>query len=320
MNSLLHHSLVPFGQDLMVPGLRQRAGSARTKFVAMPPELHRADGPVSRDTRDADNQLASEWQAGLRQGVVIGAAVLALVIPPASRNNFSITPPASTSVASATPNATAVPGLTIRAADFKQTLASTEARQLANWIVASGDNQQRFFVLIDKKNTHVFVFDSRGVLVSSTSVLIGAATGDDSVAGIGNRPIANVAPHERTTPAGRFNAERGRNTSGEDVIWVDYDAAVSMHRVRAIEPAERRLERLASPGTDDNRISYGCINIPVRFYEGVIAPAFLAGQGVVYVMPEVKPLAEVFAGLDEAERLARPSSSLQSPSENSYRQ
>ncbi|UUZ73277.1 hypothetical protein LP415_08285 [Polaromonas sp. P1(28)-8] len=120
-------------------------------------------------------------------------------------------------------------------------------------------------MILDKKNTRVFVFDPSGKLRGATPVLVGAAKGDDSVTGIGGRPIAEVAPHERTTPAGRFMAEPGRNTLGEDVVWVDYEAAVSMHRVRALEPAERRLERLASPTTDDNRISYGCINMPVEF-------------------------------------------------------
>ena len=58
--------------------------------------------------------------------------------------------------------------------------------------------------------------------MGATAVLIGAARGDDTVAGIGSRPIAAVAPHERTTPAGRFTAEPGHNASGEDVVWFDY--------------------------------------------------------------------------------------------------
>lgn len=237
----------------------------------------------------------SDWQAGLRQGLLIGAAVLALVIPPATIHGTAVQPAiAPLDLRTLPAQSSARPP---RHADFGSTVASDEAKRLANWIVDSGDNQQRFFVLIDKKHTQIFLFNALGTLVSSTPVLIGAAKGDDSVAGIGKRPIAEVAPHERTTPAGRFAAERGRNTSGEDVIWVDYEAAVSMHRVRAIEPAERRLERLASPGTDDNRISYGCINVPVRFFENVIQPAFAAGQGLVYVMPEVKALKDVFTTL-----------------------
>ena len=55
-------------------------------------------------------------------------------------------------------------------------------------------------------------------------------------------------------------------------MWVDYDAAVSMHRVITSNPAERRLQRLASPTPKDNRISYGCINLPAAFFDKVLSP------------------------------------------------
>ena len=104
--------------------------------------------------------------------------------------------------------------------------------------------------------------------------------------------------------AGRFLAERGRNTSGEDVVWVDYDAAVSMHRVRTTNAKERRLERLATPTVEDNRISYGCINVPVAFYNSHIKPAFAKHRAVVYVLPEVKPVQQVFGSYDVAAKHA----------------
>ena len=78
-------------------------------------------------------------------------------------------------------------------------------------------------------------------------------------------------------------------------MWVDYDAAVSMHRVLTTNPKERRLERLATPTPDDNRISYGCINVPVDFFEQYVAPAFDGHNAIIYVLPEVKPLEQVFA-------------------------
>lgn len=182
-----------------------------------------------------------------------------------------------------------------RLADFAGESASPEARFIADWVTDSGDNRQLSFVIIDKRNTRAYVFDPAGRLLGAAPVLLGAAAGDDSVPGIGQRPLAQVLPQERTTPAGRFMGEPGRNASGEDIVWVDYDAAVSMHRVRATNPAERRLERLASPTTEDNRISFGCINMPAAFYENVLSPQFRARYGVVYVLPDVKPVREVFA-------------------------
>jgi hypothetical protein len=229
-----------------------------------------------------------ELFAGVKQGVLIGLAVATLSLPPHQ-------PAANAAVSAAAPSKPVAAQIQpARFADFAGESASDDAQWLAHWIVDSGDNQQLHFAIIDKKNTQVFVFNPNGRLTGATPVLLGAAQGDDSVAGIGKRPIAQVEPHERTTPAGRFMAQPGRNTEGEDIVWVDYEAAVSMHRVRAKEPKERRLERLASATSEDNRISYGCINIPPGFYDSVINPAFRANRGLVYVLPEEKPVAKVF--------------------------
>jgi hypothetical protein len=57
---------------------------------------------------------------------------------------------------------------------------------------------------------------------------------------------------------------------------------------------ERRLERLASASIDDNRISFGCINVPGEFFDGVILPLFNSANGVVYILPETTPLSAVF--------------------------
>ncbi|RYX90549.1 MAG: murein L,D-transpeptidase [Comamonadaceae bacterium] len=172
--------------------------------------------------------------------------------------------------------------------------ASADVLQVTDWITATGDSQQKPFVVIDKKAARIFVFESNGRLRGTSPVLLGSARGDDSVPGIGDRPLSHVLPHERTTPAGRFVSEHGVNLQGEDIIWIDYDAAVSMHRVRANIPAERRLQRLASATPEDNRISYGCVNIPAAFYDRVLKPVVGAGSAVVYVLPEMRPVREVF--------------------------
>jgi hypothetical protein len=132
-------------------------------------------------------------------------------------------------------------------------------------------------------------------LRSSSPALLGLARGDDSVPDIGNRPMAEIRPEERITPAGRFSARPGTNLTGEDIVWVDYDAAVSMHRVRAKVASEQRLQRLASADIEDNRISYGCINLPASFYDTVIHPLVQAASVVIYVLPETRSLNEVFA-------------------------
>ncbi|MBC7602526.1 MAG: hypothetical protein H7255_07700 [Ramlibacter sp.] len=184
-------------------------------------------------------------------------------------------------------------------ADFGEHEPSSDSLHMANWIVQSKDNANRSFVIVDKKDARVYVFNARGRLKETAMALMGKAIGDDSFPGIGDKPLSQVKPEEKTTPAGRFIAEMGVNAGGEDVVWVDYDAAVSMHRVRPLVKAERRLERLASATPDDNRISFGCINLPPPFYENVVRATVKAGKTVIYVLPETRPLQAVFASYRE---------------------
>jgi hypothetical protein len=179
-------------------------------------------------------------------------------------------------------------------ADFGAATPSAAARAMADWIVATENHEGLHFVIIDKHAAQLFLFGVDAKLKGTTPVLLGQAFGDGSAPDIGNRPVALVKPHERTTPAGRFVAERGHNARGEDVVWVDYDAAVSMHRVISNVATDRRLERLASPSAEDNRISYGCVNIPVAFYESQIRPAFARQRGIVYVLPDTLTVRQVF--------------------------
>ncbi len=75
---------------------------------------------------------------------------------------------------------------------------------------------------------------------------------------------------------------------------MDYEDAVSLHRVITNNPKERRLERLATPTRRDKRISYGCINVPATFFDNVVLPTFTGTKGVVYVLPETRSISEIF--------------------------
>lgn len=180
-----------------------------------------------------------------------------------------------------------------RGADFGAETASGDARDIANWVTASRDNRGLPFVIIDKRDAKVFVFDKQGRIRGAAPALLGLGRGDDSVPGIGQRRLATIGPEERTTPAGRYQAALG-NDFEQDVLWIDYEGALSLHRVIVGNRADRRHARLASPTPLDNRISYGCINVPARFYDTVVAPAFRGTVGIVYILPETRPIAAVF--------------------------
>jgi hypothetical protein len=183
-------------------------------------------------------------------------------------------------------------------ANFELEHASGEARHVADWIVDSGDSSGMPFAIVDKTQAKVFVFSAEGQLRGAAPALLGLALGDDAVPGIGNREMSRILPQERTTPAGRFVASLDRNLRGVEILWVDYEGAVSMHPVVTSNPAERRLQRLATPTPLDNRISYGCINVPAKFFENVVHTTFTGTNGIVYVLPETRLAREVFALYD----------------------
>lgn len=181
-----------------------------------------------------------------------------------------------------------------RRADFLLEQVSQQARDLGDWVVRTGDHQGAPFVLVDKIDARAYVFNSKGRLQGAAPVLLGLTLGDDGVKGIGNRPLSRIPPQERTTPSGRFEAALAQNLSGQLILWVDYEQGISLHPLRSVDAKERRLERLLSSTPTDNRISYGCINVPVEFWRDVVLPLFRGTVGLVYVMPEASPLGTVF--------------------------
>lgn len=169
-----------------------------------------------------------------------------------------------------------------------------EATEVANWVIASGDNGDLPFMVIDKIAAAVFVFDGHGQALGATPALFGITPGDDSAPGVGDRELSDIPPEDRTTPAGRFVSRFGIAAGNRKVLWVDYVTAISLHPVITTNKKERRVQRLNSPSPEDNRITFGCINVPARFYAGVVVPNFKEGVGVVYILPEIKTLQEAF--------------------------
>lgn len=179
--------------------------------------------------------------------------------------------------------------------------ASDDVRQALQWVMESTDNRRLPFAIVDKKAARIFVFEADGQLRGASPVLLGLAPGDGGLVSLVNRPVASLRADERTTPAGRFASEPGRNLNGEAIVWIDYAAKLAIHRLRPADPGERRAERLASTTADDNRISFGCVVVPVSFYESVIALTLGKSHGVVYVLPEAQTLQRLFNGMQSAQ-------------------
>jgi hypothetical protein len=171
---------------------------------------------------------------------------------------------------------------------------SEDVSRLLNGIVSSGDNQDMPFVILDKKQAKIFLYKQDGRLLGMSPALLGIAIGDNYVPGTGKKKLSEIRPEERTTPAGRFYALLGINSYGDEVLWVNYDMSIAIHAVVTSNPKEHRLERLQSQEPKDHRISWGCINVPKKFYTTLISPLFAPQGGIVYVLPDILTTSDVF--------------------------
>lgn len=177
-------------------------------------------------------------------------------------------------------------------------MPSAATLRVADWIAATGNNLGLPYAIIDKPMASLFMFDAGGKPLGAVPVLIGIATGDDATPGVGSKKLSEIGPAEKTTPAGRFLAKFGLAAGRTKVLWVDYANSVAIHTIPAdASKDERRRARMLSPASDDNRITFGCINVPVAFYRKTLRPLFQKRGGYVYVLPDTKALEDVFPSL-----------------------
>ncbi len=180
--------------------------------------------------------------------------------------------------------------------------APAEVREVVSWIARSRDNARLPFLVLDKPNARVFAFNSFGQFQGDAPVLLGLGVGDVMLAP--NATMSQMPPHTRITPAGRFVSKLAKDHKGKELLVLDYKTAFSLHPVVKGKPHERRADRLASGTAEDNRISFGCINAPVPFYETVISPAFTGTHGIVYILPETSRASVMFGFEPVVEALA----------------
>ena len=172
-----------------------------------------------------------------------------------------------------------------------------DARYLAQGALDSGDNQGLPFAEVDKKSARLFVFDAEGRLLGAAPALLGQALGDHSAPGVADGDVRRIPVGDRTTPAGRFDSQPGRNLNGEAIVWFDYGAALAIHRVRPGASQLQRLNSLASGNPAASRMSLGCVVVAPAFYDEVVQPTLGQRRGVVYVLPERHPVQAMFGEL-----------------------
>jgi hypothetical protein len=179
---------------------------------------------------------------------------------------------------------------------------SDDVWRMAKRVQAQADHAMRPFAIVDKRAAMLAVFHADGRLAGSTAALLGSVYGDNSVIGVGERAQRRaLEPGDATTPAGRFVTQPGHNHMGEEVVWVDLQAAFAIHRLRPGPSRAARAQRLASADPGRKRVSQGCVVVSVAFFTGVVLPLIGRQPAVVYVLPEggldAPPAHSVAAGL-----------------------
>ena len=155
----------------------------------------------------------------------------------------------------------------------------TETAVVQN-IVAQNDNQGKQFIVADKQAGTLTMYTASGQQITSTPALFGKTAGD--------------SVSSKNTPSGRFETKQA-NVSTEgyggsaQVLTQNGQnlqlggSSYAIHRVYTKYASENRQGRLDTPTATDNRISLGCINVPVDFYDTYLNSDQAT---VVYVMPE----------------------------------
>src|SRR5258707_654250 len=92
----------------------------------------------------------SDFLDAVQKGLLLGSAILAVVLP---RVSMSTRQPGSH------PERMGYGDASLRRAAFGAVVPTEDVRQLANWAVFVGNNQNRPFVILDKKDARVYVFE-----------------------------------------------------------------------------------------------------------------------------------------------------------------
>ena len=171
--------------------------------------------------------------------------------------------------------------------------ASPEVQATLQWVQASKDNGSLPFIVVDKANAKVYAFNSFAQLKATAPILLGMGIGDKVMVSP-DAPMSAIPPEKRITPAGRYVSKLALEPSGKLILSIDALNLISMHIVAKGTPAQRRYERLASVTSSDNRVSFGCINVPPAFFKDVVAPDFRPAKGIVYILPEKTTAGQLF--------------------------
>jgi hypothetical protein len=177
--------------------------------------------------------------------------------------------------------------------DFKEAAVPGYIQQVADNRMRAHPNKP--IIIVDKQMGLTYVIDTNGVLAGKSASLTGKTKGDfrsEEAKKIAS--VEAISEKDKVTEAGMFDASIKNVPHYGNVITLQVfnNYSIAMHQTYLGAPAEQRQARLESATPEDNRISFGCINVSNEFMQDVVFKAIPKGlkNFPVVVIPESKSI------------------------------
>jgi hypothetical protein len=153
----------------------------------------------------------------------------------------------------------------------------------------AGQNGERFFLVVDKVNGKIAVFEN-AIPIFVAAALTGESTADFMPADAIHKTYAQqVGVKYKVTPAGRFTLSRGFDPKYGELLDFNEvqgsDWALAIHRVALGNKAQRRADRLRSANGEDTHITDGCIDVDPTTVQHLLRLLARAASVPIYVLP-----------------------------------
>ena len=140
---------------------------------------------------------------------------------------------------------------------------------------------KKSFVLVDKPTAQAYIYDNTGSLIKSFPVLLGQTVGDElNTADV----TKDVAVNAYTTP-GRYVLDNYVNSrdliSYENrILGLRNGNGIAIHQTSKNQ-FEKRTKALNTPSKEDNRLSWGCVNVSKENWDAYIKDNIKAGDYII---------------------------------------
>jgi hypothetical protein len=158
-----------------------------------------------------------------------------------------------------------------------------------NIYLYSLNNVNDSYIVVDKPTARLFIIDSNKNLVTDFPVLLGQTKGESKNIANSDSDIAIGA----TTPAGKYRLTNLYINKDDSVMYQGRilsllgqgQGGLAIHMTYPLE-IEKRSKALETETTEDNRMSWGCINISLENWDNYIKPYFNTEKQFIFITPD----------------------------------